>query len=218
MRSQVAIRRFRICCCVLSFIMSLLVWVERRHILAVATAEAIVVIAYMIMFAHANLEMRLLAKRRLPTPVFHYIDGGADDELTLVRNTSAFDDYELLPSQLSDVSSIDTKSTLFGQQVDWPVMIAPTGASKLFHGAGEPAVIRAADKFGMVYSLSTLGTTTIADAAAVADVPKMYQVYIFKDRALTSEFIERCNREWLIQRHGHRTPTYVRQALTTKAA
>ncbi len=137
-------------------------------------------------------DLRQLARRRLPAPVFHYLDGGADDELTLARNTSAFDDYELLPSQLSNVSSIDTRSTLFGQQVDWPVMIAPTGASKLFHGAGEPAVIRAAEKFGMIYSLSTLGTTTITDAAGVADVPKMYQVYIFRDRALTREFIDLC--------------------------
>lgn len=137
-------------------------------------------------------DLRRLAKRRLPTPVFHYLDGGADDELTLARNTQAFNDYELLPSQLSDVSSIDTKSTLFGQPVDWPVMIAPTGASKLFHGAGEPAVICAAEKFGMVYSLSTLGTTTITDAARVADTPMLYQVYIFKDRALTREFIDLC--------------------------
>ncbi len=137
-------------------------------------------------------DLRRLAKRRLPTPVFHYLDGGADDELTLRRNTAAFDDYELLPSQLSDVSSIATKSTLFGQQIDWPVMISPTGATKLFHGVGEPAVVRAAEKFGMIYSLSTLATTTIADAAAVSDMPKMYQVYVFKDRALTAEFIELC--------------------------
>jgi L-lactate dehydrogenase (cytochrome) len=137
-------------------------------------------------------DLRRLAKRRLPTPVFHYLDGGADDELTLRRNTSAFDDYELLPTQLSDVSSIDTRSMLFGQQIDWPVMISPTGATKLFHGVGEPAVVRAAEKFGMIYSLSTLATTTIADAAAVSDMPKMYQVYVFKDRALTAEFIELC--------------------------
>jgi L-lactate dehydrogenase (cytochrome) len=135
-------------------------------------------------------DLRDLARRKLPTPVFHYLDGGADDELTLARNSSAFDDYELLPTQLSDVSSIDMKSTLFGQPIDWPVLISPTGASKLFHADGEPAVIRAAEKFGMLYSLSTLGTTSIADAAAVSDLPKMYQVYVFKDRALTSEFIE----------------------------
>jgi len=137
-------------------------------------------------------DLRRLAKRRLPAPVFHYLDGGADDELTLARNTNAFDDYELLPTQLSDVSSIDITSTLFGQQIDWPVMISPTGATKLFHGTGEPAVVRAAEKFGMIYSLSTLATTTIADAAAVSDMPKMYQVYVFKDRALTAEFIELC--------------------------
>jgi L-lactate dehydrogenase (cytochrome) len=71
-------------------------------------------------------------------------------------------------------------------------MISPTGASKLFHGSGEPAVVRAAEKFGMVYSLSTLGTTTISDVAAVSDLPKMYQVYVFKDRALTAEFIDLC--------------------------
>lgn len=137
------------------------------------------------------MDFRRIARRRLPTPVFHYLDGGADDEWTLGRNTSAFDDYELLPSQLSDVSSISLKSTLFGQPVDWPVMIAPTGASKLFHGDGEPAVVRAADKFGMVYSLSTLGTTTIEDVAAVGQCPKLFQLYVFKDRGLTEDFIAR---------------------------
>ena len=82
------------------------------------------------------------------------------------RNTSAFDDYELLPAQLSDVANIDMKTTLFGEAIDWPVFIAPTGASKLFHRDGEPAVVRAAEKFGTIYSLSTVGTTTIEDVAA----------------------------------------------------
>ena len=67
-------------------------------------------------------DLRRLAKRRLPAPVFHYLDGGADDELSLIRNTRAYDDYELLPSQLSDVSAIDTRSSLFGQEIDWPVI------------------------------------------------------------------------------------------------
>ncbi|MGI9234874.1 MAG: alpha-hydroxy acid oxidase [Woeseiaceae bacterium] len=137
------------------------------------------------------MDFRRVAKRKLPAPVFHYLDGGADDEWSLGRNTSAFDDYELLPSQLSDVSTINLASTLFGQAVDWPVMIAPTGASKLFHRDGEPAVVRAAEKFGMVYSLSTLGTTTIEAAADAGQCPKMFQVYVFKDRALTKDFIDR---------------------------
>ena len=144
--------------------------------------------------AHCNniADLRKLAKRKLPWPVFHYMDGGADDELTLRRNTDAFGDYELLPSQLSDVSEIDTRSTLFGKEIDWPVMIAPTGASRLFHHESEPAVARAAQKFGMIYSLSTLATTTIEDIAAVTDGPKMYQIYVFKDRAITRDFVDRC--------------------------
>jgi L-lactate dehydrogenase (cytochrome) len=137
------------------------------------------------------MDFRRIARRRLPTPVFHYLDGGADDEWSLGRNTLAFDDYELLPAQLSDVSAISLKSTLFGQPVDWPVMIAPTGASKLFHRDGEPAVVRAADKFGMVYSLSTLGTATIEDVAAAGQCPKLFQLYVFKDRGLTQDFIDR---------------------------
>lgn len=142
--------------------------------------------------AHNIADLRTIARRKLPAPVFHYIDGGADDELTLLRNTSAFNDYELLPAQLSNVGHIDTKSTLFGRPVEWPVMISPTGGSKLFHADGEPAVARAAARHGMIYSLSTLGTTTIEDAAAASDGDKLYQVYVFRDRALTEEFIERC--------------------------
>lgn len=137
------------------------------------------------------MDFRRIARRKLPAPVFHYLDGGADDEWTLARNTDAFNDYELLPSQLSDVSAMDLSSTLFGQAVNWPVMISPTGASKLFHREGEPAVIRAAEKFGMIYSLSTLGTTTIEDAAEAGRCPKMYQIYVFKDRGLTQDFIDR---------------------------
>lgn len=138
------------------------------------------------------MDFRRIARRRLPSPVFNYLDGGADDEWTLGRNTTAFDDYELLPAQLSDVSSINLKTKLLGEAVDWPVMISPTGASKLFHAAGEPAVVRAAEKFGMVYSLSALATTTIEDAATASQGPKMFQIYILKDRGLTAEFVSRC--------------------------
>ncbi len=141
------------------------------------------------------MDFRRLARRRLPAPVFHYLDGGADDEWTLGRNTDAFNDYELLPRQLSDVSTISLKSTLFGEPVDWPVMVSPTGASKLFHRDGEPAVVRAADNFGMVYSLSTLGTATIEDVAAAGRCPKLFQLYVFKDRGLTNEFLARCKAE-----------------------
>jgi L-lactate dehydrogenase (cytochrome) len=138
------------------------------------------------------MDFRRIARRRLPAPVFHYLDGGADDEISLARNVAAFADYELLPSQLSDVSHIDLRTTLFGKPVDWPVMISPTGASRLFHADGEPAVARAAAKFGMVYSLSTMGTTSIADVASATEGPKLYQLYVFRDRGLTEEWIALC--------------------------
>ena len=107
-------------------------------------------------------------------------------------NTDAFNDYELQPSQLSDVSSVDIRSTLFGEAIDWPVMISPTGASFLFHRDGELAVACAAGKFNMPYSLSTVGTTTIEGVAAIGDHPKIFQIYVFKDRGLTQRFVERC--------------------------
>jgi L-lactate dehydrogenase (cytochrome) len=82
---------------------------------------------------HNVTDLRALAKRNLPWPIFNYLDGGADDELSLSRNSDAFNDYELLPTQLSDVSRIDTKTTVLGQEIEWPVFLGPTGASRLFH-------------------------------------------------------------------------------------
>jgi len=137
-------------------------------------------------------DLRDLAKRNLPWPIFNYLDGGADDEVTLSRNTEAFNDYELLPTHLNDVSSIDTRTTVLGQEIEWPVFLAPTGASRLFHHESEPAVVHAAHKFGTIYTLSTLGTTTIEEVAAISNGPKMYQIYVFKDRAITADFVERC--------------------------
>lgn len=133
-----------------------------------------------------------MARRRLPAPIYHYLAGGADDEWTLRRNTRAFDDYELLPAQLRDVAHIDTTTTLLGLKLDWPVFLAPTGMSRLFHHEAEPAVARAAAKSGTLYSLSTVATTRLEDIAALTAAPKMFQLYIFRDRGLTSEFIQRC--------------------------
>ena len=137
------------------------------------------------------MDFRRLARRNLPDPAFHYLDGGADDEWTLRRNTSAFDDFELLPAQLADVSNIKTAATLFGQPIEWPVMISPTGANRLFHADGEPGVARAAAAAGIPYSLSTVGTTSIEQISNVCAGPKVYQIYVFRDRGLTEEFVAR---------------------------
>ena len=137
-------------------------------------------------------DLRKLARRRLPRPIFDYIDGGADDEVTLARNTSGFSRYEIIPDVLVDVSTIETRTTLFGEDVHWPLMLAPTGLTRMFHGDAEPAVARAAAKHGLLYSLSTLGTTRLEEIAQTFNGPKVFQIYILKDRGLTAEFVARC--------------------------
>jgi L-lactate dehydrogenase (cytochrome) len=137
-------------------------------------------------------DLRRLARRRLPGPIFDYIDGGADDEVTLARNMSAFSTYEIVPDVLTDVSSIRTATRLFGEPVAWPLMLAPTGLTRMFHGDAELAVARAAAKHGLLYSLSTLGTTRLEALAQSCGGPKVFQIYIFKDRGLTAEFVSRC--------------------------
>jgi L-lactate dehydrogenase (cytochrome) len=137
-------------------------------------------------------DFRRLAQRRLPAPFFHYIDGGADDEVALRRNTAAFDDYDLMPRFLVDVSKIDTRTTIFGREIAFPVFCSPTAMSRLFHHESEPAVARAAAKLGTMYALSTMATTRLEDIAAMTSGPKMYQIYVLKNRAFTHEMIARC--------------------------
>ena len=107
---------------------------------------------------------RVMAKSRIPAPLFHYIDGGADDELTLKRNSKAFDEYFLVPNGLADVSNVDLSTSILGQKVNSPLFLAPTGMSRLFHHDGESATSsRAAQKFGCYFSLSTLSSVSIEE-------------------------------------------------------
>ncbi len=141
---------------------------------------------------HNIATMRRLARRRLPRPVFDYLEGGAEDEISLERNTAAFDEYELLPTCLRDIAEIDLGTEVLGCRLRWPVILSPTGMSRLFHHQAETAVARAAAGAGALYSLSTVATTRLEDVAAASTGPKMYQIYIFKDRGLTAEFVQRC--------------------------
>lgn len=136
-------------------------------------------------------DLRKKAMSRLPSPMYHYIAGGADDEVSMQRNTDAFDDYQLMPNYLVDVGKIDTRTSLFGKQIDLPFFLSPTGMSRLFHHGKEHAVARAAEKFGTYYSLSTMATTTLEEIAESSGGPKIFQIYILKDRSLTTEFVER---------------------------
>ncbi len=137
-------------------------------------------------------DLRLMARRRLPRPIFDYIDGGADDEWSLRRNVTAFADYQIVPDVLNDVSSIRTETRIFGQPSRWPLMLSPTGLTRMFHGQAELAVARAAARHGLLYSLSTMGTTRLENLAQAYAGPKVFQIYIFKDRGLTAEFVARC--------------------------
>jgi len=139
-------------------------------------------------------DFRKMAKRRIPSPLFHYIDGGADDENTLSRNTDAFDSFDLIPNGLANVANIDLSTNVLGQKVSSPLFLAPTGMSRLFHHDGERATSRAAEKFGQYYSLSTLSSVSIEEIGSLTSTPKMFQIYIHKDRELTYELIERCKK------------------------
>lgn len=143
---------------------------------------------------HSILDLRELARRRLPSPVFHYLDGAAETEITAHRNTAAFDDEKLIPRCLIDVSSVRTQTRVLGQELQWPVFCSPTGASRFYHHDGEPAVARAAAAAGTLYSLSVASTHSIEDVARASSGPKMFQVLSFKDRDLTRQMIERCRR------------------------
>lgn len=141
---------------------------------------------------HNTERLRKLAKKRLPSPIFHYIDGAADDEVTYRRNTAAYEECDLVPNVLAGVDVIDMSTTVMGQRLDLPVFLSPTALQRLFHHDGEHAVGKAAEKFGTMFGLSSLGTASIEDIATKVKSPKMFQLYYHKDKGLTKSMIDRC--------------------------
>ena len=137
-------------------------------------------------------DFRLLAKQRLPWPVFDYIDGAADDELTKRRNTAAYADCDLVPDVLAGVGEIDTSCTILGRKSALPLMLSPTALQRVFHWQGERAVARAAEKFGLWFGISSLATVSIEEIAELVSTPKMFQFYYHKDRGLNRSMIQRC--------------------------
>src|ERR1700733_1226828 len=143
---------------------------------------------------HSVGDLRQRARRRLPAPIFDVMEGGAETEVTARRNTDAFDDLNLIPRCLVDVEHVKTSTTILGQDVRWPVYCSPTGGSRYFHPEGELAVARAAAKAGTLYGLSTTSTYSIEQVAAASDGPKLFQLYMCKDRGLTRSLISRAKR------------------------
>jgi L-lactate dehydrogenase (cytochrome) len=139
-------------------------------------------------------DLRSMARRRLPKPIFDFLEGGAEDETTVRRNLQAFDNYPLMTNTLVDIGTIDMQTSILGQTIEWPVIIAPTGATELFGHGGEMAVARAAGDCGTLYTLSTMSNQSLEEVAAVNDAPKVFQLYVFRDRGLVESLVERCRR------------------------
>lgn len=136
-------------------------------------------------------DLRLLAKQRLPGPIFHYIDGAADDEVTYRRNSAAFDECDLVPDVLAGVEQVDMSVTVLGQKLALPIFCSPTALQRLFHRDGERAVARAAENFGTMFGVSALGTVSLKEIGEMISTPKLFQFYFHKDRGLNDAMVER---------------------------
>ena len=136
-------------------------------------------------------DFRKLAKSKLPFPIFHYIDGGADDETTLQRNTKSFEDCDLVPNVLRGVEDIDLSIKLFGKKIDLPFFLSPTALQRLFHYEGEMAVGQAAEAFNTFFGISSLSTVSASEISKLKG-PKIFQLYYHKDKELTKNMIDEC--------------------------
>ncbi len=139
---------------------------------------------------HNVLDLRDLAKRRLPGPIFHYIDGAAEDEITYRRNTSAFDDYDLVPNVLAGVENIDMSVEVMGFKLGLPIFCSPTALQRLFHHEGERGVALAAEKYNTLFGVSSLTTVSLEEIGRMISTPKMFQFYFHKDRGLNASMVE----------------------------
>ncbi|MEH6827913.1 alpha-hydroxy acid oxidase [Parasphingorhabdus sp.] len=137
-------------------------------------------------------DFRALARKRLPFPIFDYIDGAADDEVTRRRNTEAYERCDLVPNVLTGVEHIDMSTTVMGQKLAMPLFLSPTALQRLFHWQGERAVARAAEKFGTFFGISSLATVSIEEIGSSISTPKMFQLYVHKDKDLNRSMVERC--------------------------
>ncbi|KAJ0399638.1 hypothetical protein ATCC90586_007011 [Pythium insidiosum] len=141
------------------------------------------------------LEYEAFAKEYLPKNAFDYYASGADDMVTLRENREAFKRFVLRPRVLRDVSSIDTRTTLLGQEVSSPVCIAPTAMQCMAHPVGERGSASAAAKFGAGYILSSLSTTSLEDVAIANEHGlRWFQLYVFKDRGITRDLVLRAEK------------------------
>jgi L-lactate dehydrogenase (cytochrome) len=137
-------------------------------------------------------DLRRLARLRTPLSVFDYVEGAAERELSRDRAVAAFEDVTFHPHVLRDVSTVETATTILGRQASLPVVLGPTGFTRMMHRAGEAAVARAAGRAGVPYTLSTLGTTSVERLAKEApDAERWFQLYLWRDRGRSRELVAR---------------------------
>ena len=131
-------------------------------------------------------DLRKLSIKRVPKAVYDYVDGGANEEISLARSRDAFSRIEFRPRVLRDVKEVDLGTTILGKRVDLPIIFAPTGYTRMMHYTGEPGVASVAAAHNMIYSLSTMGTTSAEElAAAVPEVRRWFQLYIWREPCIT---------------------------------
>jgi len=140
---------------------------------------------------HNYHDFRRLAQRRLPGPIFNYIDGAADDETTHRRNTVSFERCDLVPNVLRGVATVDTSVTVLGQSLAVPFYCSPTALQRLFHHQGERAVAAAAAKHGTMFGVSSLGTVSLEELRKAHSTPQVYQFYFHRDRGLNRTMMQR---------------------------
>ena len=136
-------------------------------------------------------DLRLLAKKRLPQTVFEFIDGGAEDEITLRDNRAAFERIKITPRILNDVSAPDTRTSLLGKEAKAPIVIAPMGSCMLAWPNADIAIARAAAAHGLPYTLSTMSNTAIETMADAVQGELWFQLYVLKDRSFNEQLVER---------------------------
>ena len=137
-------------------------------------------------------DVRELADKRLPRFIFDYLDGGADDEYTRRENSRAFNALSLIQRVLVDVEKVDTSTTILGMPTSVPFILSSTGASRFYHPQGELAAARAAKASKVIYGTTSSAMFSLEEVAAVGDAPRFFQVYVFKDRAVTKDYVTRC--------------------------
>ena len=148
-------------------------------------------------------DLRAMGRRLVPRPVFDYVDGGADEELSMAANMKAFRRWRFLPRALPEITTVDTSARLLERDLPLPLALAPTGYTRMMHPGGEIAAARAAQRHGLPYALSTMATTTIEDlAAAVSSRPTSpdrppgqpdlwFQLYIQRDSGMNKDLVDR---------------------------